>query len=272
MATWDRPGPQRENYARGHAGTLVLSNMPESCRRTGFPAETPLFRHMGISSKGQNRHYPVTAAASLTSCCFKYKRITRHEFRFTNAVLQLSGMQNGNARPYPYRQPLHWSIHFRRTALSSQPPRKSGAAGPGAFEHPANNAGCRGADRTVRQGDPALPGDRRPAVHTAQRRKHRCTTAARPRIAPLYDLKLEDKHYTPGSIRVCREVPFVDKEIRSLENLLCALVYPCATHWSYKQAVELASRDPLTGVYNRMALNRVHWPAKSISRNARTCR
>ncbi|MCP5436426.1 MAG: hypothetical protein H6957_13265 [Chromatiaceae bacterium] len=41
-----------------------------------------------------------------------------------------------------------------------------------------------------------------------------------------YDLKLEDK--TLGSIRVCRELPFIDKEIRSLENLLCALVYPCA--------------------------------------------
>lgn len=67
-----------------------------------------------------------------------------------------------------------------------------------------------------------------------------------------YDLKLEDK--TLGSIRVCRELPFIDKEIRSLENLLCALVYPLRNALSYKQAVELASRDPLTGIYNRMAL------------------
>jgi diguanylate cyclase (GGDEF)-like protein len=68
-----------------------------------------------------------------------------------------------------------------------------------------------------------------------------------------YDLKLEQKSL--GSVRVYREVPFADKEINSLENLLCALVYPLRNALSYKQAVELASRDPLTGVHNRMALS-----------------
>jgi diguanylate cyclase (GGDEF)-like protein len=67
-----------------------------------------------------------------------------------------------------------------------------------------------------------------------------------------YDLKLEDKSL--GSIRVYREIPFANKEINSLENLLCALVYPLRNALRYKQAVELASRDPLTGVHNRMAL------------------
>ena len=86
-----------------------------------------------------------------------------------------------------------------------------------------------------------LPNDES-TVYYGREASHRAT----------YDLKLEDK--TLGSIRVCREVPFVDKEIRSLENLLCALVYPLRNALSYKQAVELASRDPLTGVYNRMAL------------------
>ncbi|MCB1785140.1 MAG: GGDEF domain-containing protein [Chromatiaceae bacterium] len=68
-----------------------------------------------------------------------------------------------------------------------------------------------------------------------------------------YDLKLEDK--VLGSIRICREIPFAAKEIQSLENLLCALVYPLRNALSYKHAVELASRDPLTGVQNRMALS-----------------
>ena len=58
-----------------------------------------------------------------------------------------------------------------------------------------------------------------------------------------------------GSIRACRELPFSEKELTSLENLLCALIYPLRNALSYKQAVEMASRDPLTGTQNRMALS-----------------
>lgn len=58
-----------------------------------------------------------------------------------------------------------------------------------------------------------------------------------------------------GSIRACRDLPFSEKELTSLENLLCALIYPLRNALSYKQAVEMASRDPLTGVHNRMALS-----------------
>jgi diguanylate cyclase (GGDEF)-like protein len=68
-----------------------------------------------------------------------------------------------------------------------------------------------------------------------------------------YDLKLEQTSL--GGVRVYREIPFADKEITSLENLLCALVYPLRNALTYKHAVELASRDPLTGVHNRMALS-----------------
>ncbi|MCP5299295.1 MAG: GGDEF domain-containing protein [Chromatiaceae bacterium] len=57
-----------------------------------------------------------------------------------------------------------------------------------------------------------------------------------------------------GSIRVFRDLPFAEHELASLENLLCALIYPLRNALSYKQAVELASRDPLTGVQNRLAL------------------
>ncbi len=68
-----------------------------------------------------------------------------------------------------------------------------------------------------------------------------------------YDLKLEEKSL--GTVRVYREIPFVDKEITSLENLLCALVYPLRNALTYRHAVELASLDPLTGAHNRMALD-----------------
>ena len=68
-----------------------------------------------------------------------------------------------------------------------------------------------------------------------------------------YDLKLEEKSL--GAVRVYREMPFAENEINSLENLLCALVYPLRNALSYRRAVELASRDPLTGVQNRMALS-----------------
>ncbi len=68
-----------------------------------------------------------------------------------------------------------------------------------------------------------------------------------------YDLRLEN--HPLGAVRIYREVPFADKEINSLENLLCALVYPLRNALSYRHAVELASLDPLTGVHNRMAMH-----------------
>ncbi|MDJ0739776.1 MAG: GGDEF domain-containing protein [Gammaproteobacteria bacterium] len=58
-----------------------------------------------------------------------------------------------------------------------------------------------------------------------------------------------------GSIRACRDLPFTETELTSLENLLCALIYPLRNALSYKQAVEMASRDPLTGAHNRLAMN-----------------
>lgn len=68
-----------------------------------------------------------------------------------------------------------------------------------------------------------------------------------------YDLKLEANSL--GAITVCRETPLRAKEIRSLENLLCALVYPLRNALTYRKAVEMALRDPLTGVHNRMGLD-----------------
>lgn len=68
-----------------------------------------------------------------------------------------------------------------------------------------------------------------------------------------YALVLHDNSL--GSIRVFRDLPFAEHELSSLENLLCALIYPLRNALTYKQAVEMASRDPLTGVQNRLALS-----------------
>lgn len=87
-----------------------------------------------------------------------------------------------------------------------------------------------------------LPGGRQ-SVTFGSEGAHRAT----------YDLMLESTEL--GSIRAYRDVPFAERELHSLEKLLCALVYPLRNALMYKQAVELASRDPLTGVGNRTIMN-----------------
>lgn len=67
-----------------------------------------------------------------------------------------------------------------------------------------------------------------------------------------YDLELQDQRL--GSLRFFRELPFTNKELRLLENLLCGLVYPLRNALTYLTALQLASHDPLTGVQNRLAL------------------
>jgi diguanylate cyclase (GGDEF)-like protein len=67
-----------------------------------------------------------------------------------------------------------------------------------------------------------------------------------------YSLVLQD--VSLGKISACRDEAFSDTEMRTLEDLLCALIYPLRNALSYKQAVEMASRDTLTGAQNRMAM------------------
>lgn len=90
-------------------------------------------------------------------------------------------------------------------------------------------------------------------VYTAPGTDHKIIYGREASQRATYDLKLEEQSL--GAVRVYREMPFAEKEITSLENLLCALVYPLRNALTYRQAVELASRDPLTGVQNRMALS-----------------
>jgi diguanylate cyclase (GGDEF)-like protein len=57
-----------------------------------------------------------------------------------------------------------------------------------------------------------------------------------------------------GEIAFSRKQVFSPTEISALECLLCTLVYPLRNGLNYKTAMEEARRDPLTGVYNRGAM------------------
>ncbi|HKK14688.1 MAG TPA: GGDEF domain-containing protein [Gammaproteobacteria bacterium] len=54
-----------------------------------------------------------------------------------------------------------------------------------------------------------------------------------------------------GELSVHRRRRFSDREIALLENLLCTLLYPLRNALLYRQALDLARTDPLTGAHNR---------------------
>jgi diguanylate cyclase (GGDEF)-like protein len=60
-----------------------------------------------------------------------------------------------------------------------------------------------------------------------------------------------------GEISLTRQQPFSPAEISELEYLLCSLVYPLLNAQSYRDAVECARRDGLTGLHNRLAIDEV---------------
>jgi diguanylate cyclase (GGDEF)-like protein len=68
-----------------------------------------------------------------------------------------------------------------------------------------------------------------------------------------YDLTLERQSL--GTITLQRASAFSGTEIETIENLLCALIYPLRNALTYRRAVEMASRDPLTGTGNRRAMD-----------------
>ncbi len=72
--------------------------------------------------------------------------------------------------------------------------------------------------------------------------KHSCT----------YALKVEEMQL--GSLKIMRRVRFKDEEIKLLESLLCALIYPLKNATLFNQAVKMAHTDPLTKTNNRTAL------------------
>ncbi len=72
-------------------------------------------------------------------------------------------------------------------------------------------------------------------------------------LAATYELTLEGRSL--GTLKVYRGDALTEPDTRQLENLLCALMYPLRNALTYRQAVEMALRDPLTGAFNRRALD-----------------
>jgi diguanylate cyclase (GGDEF)-like protein len=68
-----------------------------------------------------------------------------------------------------------------------------------------------------------------------------------------YRLLLEDRLL--GEVNLTRAQRFSDAEITNIENLTGGLVYALRNALLYREALESALRDPLTGVANRAALD-----------------
>jgi len=58
-----------------------------------------------------------------------------------------------------------------------------------------------------------------------------------------------------GDVTISRQKPFDDNEIKWFESLLCSLIYPLHNALLYKQAIQTAYKDPVTGVNNRAAMD-----------------
>ncbi len=82
---------------------------------------------------------------------------------------------------------------------------------------------------------------------------HTVTFGEEARHSCSYRLVLLDNDI--GELTLYRHTRFEQDETLLLENTIAALVYPLRNAILYKQAVEKAYRDPLTGVNNRAALD-----------------
>ncbi len=58
-----------------------------------------------------------------------------------------------------------------------------------------------------------------------------------------------------GEVTISRQKPFDENEIKWFESLLCSLIYPLHNALLYKQAIQSAYKDPVTGVNNRAAMD-----------------
>jgi diguanylate cyclase (GGDEF)-like protein len=60
-----------------------------------------------------------------------------------------------------------------------------------------------------------------------------------------------------GELSIYRDQPFSANEVCQIEDLLCSLIYPLRNALMYQSALLSAYRDPLTGINNRAALDRL---------------
>lgn len=76
-----------------------------------------------------------------------------------------------------------------------------------------------------------------------RRGRHSCT----------YELSINGQHL--GYISLTRNSKFSNRETQTLEQLICAVHYPLRNAILYKDAINAANKDPLTGIGNRGAMN-----------------
>lgn len=82
-------------------------------------------------------------------------------------------------------------------------------------------------------------------IKTGKQARHSCT----------YSLPLGDEPL--GKIAIRRSTVFTETELSTIENMLCSLLYPLRNALLYHDALQMAQKDPLTGICNRAALDEV---------------
>lgn len=70
-----------------------------------------------------------------------------------------------------------------------------------------------------------------------------------------YRLKIQSRQL--GEIRFYRDTRFSADELVTLEDLLCSLIYPVKNALMYRIALNSAYTDPLTGLSNRVAMEKL---------------
>jgi GGDEF domain-containing protein len=95
----------------------------------------------------------------------------------------------------------------------------------------------------VHQGVSYLNDDFGLDLELGRQARHSCT----------HKLKLGEE--TLGQLTFRRNQKFSNAEIEAVERLLCSLLYPLRNALLYQDALQLAQKDPLTGICNRAALD-----------------
>jgi diguanylate cyclase (GGDEF)-like protein len=96
-------------------------------------------------------------------------------------------------------------------------------------------------------------------VRLGRQARHSCT----------YKLNLADEPL--GKLTFRRNDKFSETDIETLEQLLCSLLYPLRNSLLYQDALQLAQKDPLTGICNRTALDEMMHQEISHARRQGSC-
>ncbi len=89
-------------------------------------------------------------------------------------------------------------------------------------------------------------------IYAHERRALSVVVGRRARYSCTYRLSVEKRDL--GELMLLRGRPFTQVELAAFEELLGGLVYPLRNALRYRDALEAALTDPLTGVYNRSFL------------------